>query len=140
MSEFQIPRFLLLDSDKGTDSFAWRYWPTYVQKAESMGLWAKKLELEFNYLKVLEPYATTQMYLDCWIQAIDESGGGFWSPRDILENVPVPRRRPLATLLVNAIEERLRKTGTWDEDDRTIDGRLESDRWSLKEFLGETST
>jgi hypothetical protein len=138
--EFQIPRFLLLDKDKGTDSFAWRYWPTFTKKAVSMGFWFKRLEREFNYLMMLEPHVTTQMYADRWIQAIDESEGMFWSPRDIIEkSVPVPRRRPLATLLVNAIEERLRKTGTWDEDDRTIDGKLESYRWILKEFLAETA-
>lgn len=138
--EFQIPRFLLLDKDKGTDSFAWRYWPTFTKKAVSMGFWFKRLEREFNYLMMLEPHVTTQMYADRWIQAIDESEGMFWSPRDIIEkSVPVPRRRPLATLLVNAIEERLRKTGTWDEDDRTIDGKLESYRWILKEFLVETA-
>lgn len=105
-----------------------------------MGFWWKKLELEFNYLKMLEPHATTQMYADCWIQVIDESEGVFRNPRDIIEkSVPVHRRRPLATLLVNAIEERLRKSGTWNEQDPTVHGGLESYRWVLKEFLAETA-
>jgi beta-lactamase regulating signal transducer with metallopeptidase domain/peroxiredoxin/protocatechuate 3,4-dioxygenase beta subunit len=136
--EFKSPRFLLLDKGGDRDSLAWRYWPRYSQKMDATGYEGKRLDRKFSYLMMLEPYATTQIYFDSWIQVIDEREDVVWYPRDIIMgSVPVLRRRPLATMMLGAIEERQEKIGTRNDQNRDAWDRLNSDRTMLTMLLSE---
>jgi hypothetical protein len=68
-----------------------------------------RLKYKFKYLKMLEPFTTTQMYVDSWIQALDELEDGDIVARDLMHELPARRKRPLAKALIGQIEECLKK-------------------------------
>jgi hypothetical protein len=114
LTEFEPPRFLLLDRHKGTDSLAWQYWPRFSANIDRASLLTPgiRLKWKFEYLKMLEPFTTTQMYFDAWVHALDELEGGSIYARDLMQrHVPENRKLPLATMLLEEVNERLKRLG-----------------------------
>jgi peroxiredoxin len=114
LTEFEPPRFLLLDRHKGTDSLAWQYWPRFSANIDRASLLTPgiRLKWKFEYLKMLEPFTTTQMYFDAWVHALDELEGGSIYAHDLMQrHVPENRKLPLATMLLEEVNERLKRLG-----------------------------
>lgn len=139
LSEFEPPRFLLLDRHKGTDSFAWQYWTSFSANIDRASLFTlhHRLRWKFEYLKMLEPFTTTRMYLDCWLQVLDELEGRDVDSRLLMHGLPAHRKRPLTTMLLAEITERLEKIGPHTEENHRVWSQLNLHRSILSGFLNK---
>jgi hypothetical protein len=139
LNEFTPPRFLLLDRHKGTDSFAWQYWPRYSANIDRASLFTSGIRLrwKFDYLKMLEPFTTTQMYLDCWLRALDELEDHNMNAYTMVQRLPAHRQRSVATLLLAEINEHLDKLGPRTDENHEVWSRLGLHRTMLNGFLNK---
>ena len=117
--DFRPPRFLLLDRHKGSDSFACQYWPRYSDIVDKVEFLKLRMSRKIAYLKMLEPFITTQMYFDAWVRVLDEPKLTDMYPRDLFQrDLPEHRKEPLATMLLEEVNKRLEELGP-----RTIENR-----------------
>lgn len=134
-AEFKPPSFLLFDRDKGRRSFAWQYWPVYSIKKDSVKVLTHRLRWKFEYLKMLEPFATTQMYFDCWVRALDKLEDSNIYAKDLTPWLPLHRKKPLATMLIKEINKRLENLGPTTEETHKVWAKLDIQRDFLSDLL-----
>ncbi|UCF15832.1 MAG: hypothetical protein JSW59_20745, partial [Phycisphaerales bacterium] len=141
LDQFDPPSFLLFDRNKGRDSFAWRYWPAFSDKTDGATSTRQpltfKLKRKFSYLKILEPFTTTQMYFDCWVWALDELENYYLEVRTVLGQLPAHRKHTLAEMMLEEVNGRLEKVGPGTEENHNVWSRLVFHRTVLSGFLNE---
>jgi beta-lactamase regulating signal transducer with metallopeptidase domain len=139
--QFNPPKFLLFDRRKGRDSFAWQYWPVFLNKTDKLTSTGQpltfKFRLKLSYLKMLEPFTTTQMYLNCWIRALDELDKKYLNARGPLEHLPAHRKHKLAEMVLKQVNGRLEKIDLSTEKNSNRWSRLVYHRTILSDFLNK---
>jgi len=137
--QFNAPRFLLFDKHKGKDSFAWQYWSEFSNKTNRMTSSGQpltfRLRLKLSYLKMLEPFSTTQMYLNCWIRALDELDSYYLEVRNALGLLPAHRKHAISEMMLEEVNARLEKIGPISEENSNRWSRLVYHRTILRDFL-----
>lgn len=102
--------FLFLDLDRGEKSLAMQYWPKFRSRAAAEQHDA--LKLKWKYLVRMEPLSTEEMYVESWRKATMDYGW-FLEALDVLEDLPVEKRRAVADALRAEIERDVRNLAGW---------------------------
>jgi len=89
-TELQPPSFLFLDLDKGTNSLAARYWPSF--HARAAGHRWQPLNQMWRYLVMMEPVSAVEQYVDAW-RAVTKDQGDKPSALRELAALPAGKRK-----------------------------------------------
>ena len=90
-SNMQPPSFLFLDLDKGRNSLAAKYWPSFSARAAARGTW-QPLNQMCRYLAMMEPVSTAQQYVDAWRAVVKDQPDRQFAIRE-LAALPAGKRK-----------------------------------------------
>jgi hypothetical protein len=86
---------------------------------------------------MLEPFTTTQMYLNYWIRALDDLDNYYLEVRNALGQLPAHRKQTLAGMMLEEVNARLEKIGSISEENSNRWSRLVYHRTILSDFLNK---
>jgi len=110
--------YLSLDTDKKGESLGARLWPQYKQFIESSQdkRGTGNLYKLWRYLILIEPVMPAQTYVQCWRDNVDRNRN-FRSTIDILNVLPVKKRRVVLEGLMEEVRQRPENLKQWNSDE-----------------------